>query len=208
MDLKNLDSSATPVARPIRIAIREDTGASGTPGYASTPFTVPADAAWHQSVFFPFTTLTMTGLNTPSSLAADMANVRDFRILSSVSPALVGDAITATIGIDNIRAVPKGDWNQDGSLTTADVQAMLNALTDLNVYKQQKNLDNFGLLALGDFNSDGAVNNSDIQRMLNYLAAQGGGSLAAVPEPSAVLLSLTATAIFWMRRRNGSALAE
>jgi hypothetical protein len=213
VDLKNLDPRianpmlGTAVARPIRFAIREFHGSSGTPGYSSSAYTVPADPNWHQSVFFPFTTLSMTAINSPGPLATEMAAVGEFRLLSAVNPALTGDAIDAVIGADNITAVPKGDWNQDASLTTADVQAMLNALTDLNVYKQQKNLDNIGLLALGDFNFDGAVNNSDIQPLLNYLSAHGGGSIAAVPEPSAVLLGLTAMAIFGMWRRPMAPLA-
>jgi hypothetical protein len=34
-----------------------------------------------------------------------LANVADFRILSSASPALIGDAVSGRIGIDNITAV-------------------------------------------------------------------------------------------------------
>src|SRR5262249_18278751 len=48
MDLRNFG----PNALPIRIAIREGTGNSLTPGYASTvAFNLPADGQWHSAFF-------------------------------------------------------------------------------------------------------------------------------------------------------------
>ena len=45
------------------------------------------------------------------------------------------------------------------------------------------------LLAIGDINGDGVVNNADLQALLNLLKS-GGGSLAAVPEPSSLALTI------------------
>jgi hypothetical protein len=103
MDLKNFGPSTL----PIRIAIRESTGGSNTPGYASTTaFNLVADGAWHHSVF-SLTANSLTAINSPQPLATDLANVADFRLLSSAAPSTIGDAISAQIGVDNITAVPE-----------------------------------------------------------------------------------------------------
>ncbi len=98
MDLKNFGSAAL----PIRIAIREGTGGSGTPGYCSTAVSVPNDGQWHNYSFS--LDGSMSPINSPQPLATDLANVQELRILSSAQPSLSGDAISAQIGIDNITA--------------------------------------------------------------------------------------------------------
>ena len=100
-ELMNLGS----LAIPIRAVIRESDGGSSTPGYASAPFTLAPDGQWHLATFS--LTTGMSGFNSPQSLATDLANVEDFRILSSVNPSGIGDAISASIGIDDITAVPE-----------------------------------------------------------------------------------------------------
>ena len=100
-ELMNLGS----LAIPIRAVIRESDGGSSTPGYASAPFTLPADGQWHLATFS--LTTGMSGFNSPQSLATDLANVEDFRILSSVNPSGIGDEINASIGIDDVTAVPE-----------------------------------------------------------------------------------------------------
>jgi hypothetical protein len=103
MDLRNFGSSTL----PIRIAIREGTGSSGTPGYASTTaFSLPADGQWHAAIFL-LDAGSLTPINSPHPLSTDLANVRDFRILSSTVPTTVGDFLNAKIGVDNILAVPE-----------------------------------------------------------------------------------------------------
>jgi T5SS/PEP-CTERM-associated repeat protein len=99
-----------------------------------------------------------------------------------------------------------GDFNQDDVVTAADVQEMLKALTDLSVYKSTYILTDAEVLAIGDLNYSGAVTNRDIQSLLNLLAAQGAGSVVAVPEPSAFLLmALTPLSAFVLKRRRASA---
>jgi hypothetical protein len=103
MDLRNFGSSAI----PIRIAIREGSNGSSTPGYSSTTaFSLPADGLWH-SAFFSLDAGSLTPINSPQSLSTDLRNVADFRILSSAHPATIGDIISAKIGVDNILAVPE-----------------------------------------------------------------------------------------------------
>ena len=84
-----------------------------------------------------------------------------------------------------------GDFNSDGHVNGADIQAMLAAFADLNGYQSSRGISNADLLAIGDINGDGAVNNADLQALLNLLKS-GGGSLAAVPEPATQTLSLLA----------------
>jgi len=200
MDLRNLDTNVNAPAVPVRIVIRESNGGSTTPGYASAPFMLSV-GNWNTSVFFPLTAANMTGFNSPKAFATDLANVADFRILVSATASGIGDnvALGGRIGIDNITAVAspppivKGDWDRNGSVTAADIPAMLIGLTDLTAYKTQKSLDDAGLLSVGDFTSDGHVTNSDMQPLLD-LVGGGMGSIAAVPEPSAIGLACFAAA--------------
>src|SRR5262249_41670892 len=102
----------------------------------------------------------------------------------------------AQIGIDNITAVPTvmpGDFNRDGHVNVADIQAMMNALADESGYKSFWGLTSDQLNLLGDFNADNAVTNTDLQGLIDTLANGGGtGSLSAVPEPA----SWTLCAVF------------
>ncbi len=86
----------------------------------------------------------------------------------------------------------QGDWNRDGVVTTADITTMLNALTDLSVYEANFNvLTPQELASIGDFDSSGTVTNKDIQPLLDLVASlPGAGGVAAVPEPSTMLLGV------------------
>ncbi len=103
MDLLNPGSS--PLS--MRIAIREAAGGSATPGYASaTPFILPADRLWHHAIF-DLNAASLAGFNLPQPLSADLANVKDFRILDSATPSGLGDMVAGQFGVDNITAVPE-----------------------------------------------------------------------------------------------------
>ncbi len=104
----------------------------------------------------------------------------------------LNDVVVIVRNVISSVAVP-GDFNRDGRRTTADISAMLSALTDLNTYKAAKNLSDDDLLAIGDLNGDLAVNNRDIQPLLDLIASDlpgGAGQLfplAAQPLPSTAL---------------------
>jgi autotransporter-associated beta strand protein len=71
-----------------------------------------------------------------------------------------------------------GDWDFSGVVANTDIQAMLDALVDLDGYKTTHGIDDEQLKDVGDLNGDDAVTNADIQAMLDYLT--GGGGLAEI----------------------------
>ena len=88
---------------------------------------------------------------------------------SSGTPSTVGSVTAPTY--------PRGDFNLDHAVNSADVPAMLVALTDLPTYQFNKSLSNADLSFLADVNGDQAINNADLQALLTLLAS-GGGSQA------------------------------
>jgi hypothetical protein len=92
-------------ALSIRLAFKSST-ANGTPGYVSTvPFALPADGAWHHTDF-QLTAVAMTAIGSPTAFGTFFSTPGpvEMRIISSVNPSLDGDAIAATLGVDNIHA--------------------------------------------------------------------------------------------------------
>jgi hypothetical protein len=114
-----------------------------------------------------------------------------------------------------------GDFNLDGKLTNADLQAALNALKNqnrivsgslVNGYQAAHNMSNEEFLAICDVNGDGFVTAADILGLETLLASGiqagdgifGGGSVTGVPEPaSAVLAAISfGLLVFGARRRS------
>jgi hypothetical protein len=99
-----------------------------------------------------------------------------------------------------------GDLNLDGQVTSADLNALLVAMTDLNAYKARYHLSESDLLAIADIDHDynpltgaGGVTNADLQALIGLLK-QGGAGSAAVPEPAKfILFAVGALAIWWRR---------
>jgi hypothetical protein len=78
-------------------------------GYAATtPFSLPADSNWHQA-FFPLTASAFTAVGSPGVSFNNMLTnfTGQLRILDSAAPAVEGDPIAATLGVDDITAVPE-----------------------------------------------------------------------------------------------------
>ena len=98
MDLKNLSGPTLSV----RIGFKDVSNA----GYASTNgFSLAADGQWHHAVFrLDSSSLSPVGI--PPTLSQVLSNAAELRILHAAGPALNGDTIVATLGIDNIRASP------------------------------------------------------------------------------------------------------
>jgi Dockerin type I domain len=89
-------------------------------------------------------------------------------------------------------ATPRGDFNFDGHVTSADVQPMLAALTDLHTFQSNHNLSDADLLMIADVNADGIITNADLQALLKVLASGQGSGAQAVPEPSGIQLAAIA----------------
>jgi GH35 family endo-1,4-beta-xylanase len=108
----------------------------------------------------------------------------------------------------------KGDFNLDGKLDPADLQAALAALKSQNRvasgsliagYQQLNNMSNEEFLAICDVNGDGYVNAQDLAGLLTLMTSGieagngifgGGGSVAAVPEPASVILGAMSLGLF------------
>jgi hypothetical protein len=188
MDL--LNSSAAVLS--IRVAIREGTGNSSTPGYVSThAFPLPADNLWHHAVFL-LDDADLTGVNSPAPLATDLASVAEFRLLDAANVSLQGDSFGSSsppvaFGVDNITAVPTllaGDFNRDGHRNIADLQSMMSVLADLSDYQAYWGLTSQQLTTLADFTSDESVTNQDLQGLIDKLANDPASPSTPVPEPS------------------------
>jgi hypothetical protein len=89
-----------------------------------------------------------------------------------------------------------GDFNLDGHLDTSDIASMLTAMTNLSAFQSNSGLTPTQASTIADENHDGTVNNADIQAFLNVLRS-GGGTTTPVPEPSAIVLALSAFIRFW-----------
>lgn len=86
----------------------------------------------------------------------------------------------------------KGDYNLDGKLTNTDIQALISALTNLNLYQSTKGMSNEEYLAICDINGDGLVTTKDVQSLMNLLAGVPSATppaISGVPEPSSFLLT-------------------
>ena len=105
-----------------------------------------------------------------------------------------------------------GDFNRDGVVNAADIQAMMSALTDLNDYKAARGLSDADLLAIGDINGDGKFTNADVETLIALVAnssGTGGSSLTAVPEPATLSLAVLGGAglLVWRRRSMAKVIA-
>jgi hypothetical protein len=96
-------------------------------------------------------------------------------------------------------SIMQGDFNLDGKANAADIQVMLSAMTDLDVYQTAHNLSDTELLAIGDLDRSGVINNADLQSLLTLLAS-GNQSPQGVPEPASILIAISAIAALLARQ--------
>jgi hypothetical protein len=97
-----------------------------------------------------------------------------------LSTSGVWSALTEAPFTQNAVGTYPGDLNRDGKLTSADLGAMLRALTDIPTYQLNNQLTPAQFIAIADLSGDGVVSNVDIQAFLNALAGQESGSGAAL----------------------------
>lgn len=101
-DIKDFSSSA-----PLSLRIAVQGGPSGTWFGSTTPVAVTTDGLWHH-LSFGLSSAALSLVSGTDSLPAVLGNVSQLRILSSASaPSNIGDAVSSSLGVDNIRAVPE-----------------------------------------------------------------------------------------------------
>jgi autotransporter-associated beta strand protein len=128
------------------------------------------------------------GSNSYSGLTRAQLNAVQFANLATGAILLATGELVPNSGT-LLTPATRGDFNLDGVTNSADIPVMLQALTDLNVYKQTKLLADPDLLTVADVNQNGTITNADIQAELDLVIANGGaGATAAVPEPASWLL--------------------
>jgi len=98
----------------------------------------------------------------------------------------------------------RGDVNQDNSINIMDVQALMNALVDLDKFPAAHPLLTQSQISLMlNIDQAGGVDDLDVQALLNLLAnsSTGGGQLEAVPEPTASAIAVCGVAAVLVARQ-------
>src|SRR5579884_2010571 len=117
IDLEMADFSAKPLSMRVLI----EGGPGGSDFVSSAAFPLPADKAWHQATF-DLTSAALQEVEGSDTLAAVLGSVTQIRLLSATSPSSHGDAVAATVGFDDIRALTlPGDANHDGAVNFNDL---------------------------------------------------------------------------------------
>ena len=101
------------MAMQIRIALATGVVGGATWFASTTGFALPADGVWRQAEF-NLNANEMTRVDGMESIATVLGAVTEFRILSANAPNFRGDAIAATLGVDDIEAIGAVDSDGDG----------------------------------------------------------------------------------------------
>ncbi len=140
----------------------------------------------------------------PSTGVWNTSNAYSIDALGNVFGVATGnfDNFSGTFAVEWSPELVPGDFNQDGSVTTSDIQAMMNALVDIEDYKTKYGLTDAELLTIGDLDHSGSLTNADVEALISKLASAptGQSELTAVPEPdSCVLMVVGAVGILAFR---------
>lgn len=127
-----------------------------------------------------------------------------WRETGNVASSMDVNSITVSTNVVSQPPV-RGDANGDGTVTVADVNALMAGLSDLTDYQsgslqfdgttsfvRTNHATAYDLTALKgtiDVNNDGTIDSRDIQSLIAQIAGGGGmGGLSVVPEPSSLVL--------------------
>ena len=170
-------------------------GGPGSSSFVSTnAFPLPTDKFWHAATF-ELTAAALEPVEGSDSLTDVLGSVTSLRIISAQMAGSRGDAIAATLGADDIRALTlPGDANHDSVVNFSDLLILAQHYNAKGVTWDQ-----------GDFNFDGSVGFDDLlllaQDYGQKVSTAGGAVAAAVPEPAAALPLALAMAGLTRRRR-------
>jgi len=126
---------------------------------------------------------------TPHAGFTGTANLlaRVIDVTSANDPAnFVTQPFTLTVG-----PPVRGDLNRDGERSSADIAALMSALTDLARYQSQRQLSDSDLGAIADADHDGEVDSADVQGLICLLA---NDAVASVTGQDALGIAATAQA--------------
>jgi hypothetical protein len=191
MDARNLGENAI----HLRFAFGNGTAISST-WFASDPIVLSAGSAWQPA---SFSLSAMTRISGAATLETALTNVQAIRVLSSVNlpqigsgGAPIGDAILATLGVDNITAAGAtndADFNNDSQVDGADFLIW------------QRGLGVGTSNAQGDANSDSAVTSTDLTVWKSKFGGSAVVAVAPVPEPGSGVLIATLASVAYGRFR-------
>jgi hypothetical protein len=100
MDLNNFSSQ--PLSMRLAFFVNSSSGYAST-----TPFSLAANSGWEHTSF-SLNPADFTAIGSPGDFNTLLSNFNgQLRILSSTSPSLRGDSIAATLGVDNVQAIPE-----------------------------------------------------------------------------------------------------
>jgi hypothetical protein len=177
---------------------------SGTAVYGSSDaIELPPDGVWRR-VTFGLTGDALTKVEGTDTLGEALSHVQNLRLLSAQGgPALMGDVVAGTLGLDDVRALRlPGDANFDGRVDAADFR-----ITRLAVGNR-----GLGGWAQGDFDFDGRVTARDLALLRRnfgesvsaaspQVTVQAMAPAAVVPEPAGVTLLVVSAALLLRRTR-------
>jgi len=108
------------------------------------------------------------------------------------------DNLEISAGLPTFEAI-KGDMNNDGNVTAADVPLFIQALVDLAAY--QSAYPFIDGPTTGDVNNDTVFDFGDLQAFRNLLLSEATANSWAVPEPTSAILLLAALSCVVIRGR-------
>lgn len=154
----------------IRLYVLDSTGNA----FASTVAKPIVDNTWKRYQFgLAATDLTNLGGGTLETTLAGVSKILiRYDVAAMPTPTGIQVSVTATLGIDNIRAITYGDVNYDGVVN----------IFDINLVSSDWNEPG----PTADANADGIVNIFDINLISSNWTPAGG---TAVPEPTALVLA-------------------
>ena len=93
---------------PVHLRLAFSGGEGATFGFFATTMSLDlAPGSGWQQVLFPISGSALSPVNGPADFDSVFGSISQIRILSSLQPEFSGDLIAATVGVDNITAVPE-----------------------------------------------------------------------------------------------------
>lgn len=133
------------------------------------------------SAFYSADGLSWTQLGDTTTIAS-MPDTADAGLVATAN--FNSQLTSATFANVSVSVSLPGDINLDGHVNSADVGALMQALSDQDAYQTANNLSPAAANDILDVNGNGTVNFGDLQYLLNLLSSGGGSFAESAPGPS------------------------